>query len=79
MVNGSGDILGEVGSDGSSGASNQWLDRVLNTGLGVAGLFTNRTPAAQKTGTPGATNWTLIAVIGGAVVLVLVLVMSLRK
>ena len=62
-----------------SGASNQLLDRFLNTGLGVAGLFTNRTPASQRTGTPGAPNWTMIAVIGGAIVVVLVLVTALRK
>jgi len=69
----------DIPTNSAGSATPGWLNTVLNTGLGVAGLFTNKTPAAAKTGTSGATNWTMIGIIGGGVLLVVVLIMALRR
>ena len=74
-----GDFLGETDApSGGGGGSNAWLDRVLNTGLGVAGLFSKKTPGGTKTGTTGAPNWMMIGIVAGAVVLLIVLVIAGR-
>jgi len=69
-----GDFLNEATPSG--GSSTPWLNTILDTGLGVARLFTNQTPAAARTGTAGAPNWSMLALIGGGILL---LVLLLKK
>lgn len=74
-----GDWLNETPTNSSGSVTPGWLNTVLNTGLGVAGLFTNKTPASQKTGTPGAANWTMIGIVGGGILLLVVVIAMVRK